>query len=117
MDEWDRIVGTNLKGTWLTMRAELGVMLAQGAGTVVNVASTLGLRGSLTASPYSASNHGVLGLTRTAAIEYASAGIRVNAVSPGAIDTLDDGRDLRALPGLPRGSAPVCADGPPGWPR
>ena len=84
-EDWDRIVDTNLRGVWLAMRHEIPAMTA--GGTIVNVASTLGLRGSPFSSPYSASKHGVIGLTRTAALECASAGIRVNAVCPGAIDT------------------------------
>ncbi len=100
-DRWDQIVAINLRGTWVAMRREIEAMLGQGnGGAIVNVSSTLGVRGSALASPYSASKHGVLGLTRTAAIEYASAGIRVNAVCPGAIDTPMMDQTFERFPGF-----------------
>ena len=87
-DRWDRIVEVNLRGTYLMLRHELTAMASLGrGGAIVNVASTLAVRGGANASAYSASKHAVLGVTRTAAIEYAPQRIRVNAVCPGAIDT------------------------------
>ena len=100
-EDWDRIVDINLRGMWLAMRREVPAMTA--GGTIVNVASTLGLRGSPFSSPYSASKHGVIGLTRTAALEYATAGIRVNAVCPGAIDTPMMDETFERFPGFREG--------------
>jgi NAD(P)-dependent dehydrogenase (short-subunit alcohol dehydrogenase family) len=97
--DFDRIMAVNVKGTWLCLREEVRVMEAQGSGSIVNMSSVGGMRGSSGMGAYQASKHAVIGLTRTAAHDFGPLGIRVNVIAPGPTETPMLQQTREAIPG------------------
>lgn len=86
-EEWDRVININLRGQWLCMKYQIPEMLKRGSGSIVNIASILGKVGFANAPAYVAAKHGLVGLTKSAALEYSAKGLRVNAIAPAFIET------------------------------
>lgn len=101
LDEWHRVLGVNLHGVFYSMKYEIPAMLASGGGAIVNMASILSSNGWAGSAAYVAAKHALIGMTKSAALEYSARGLRINAVGPGFIETpLLDGMDRQAHDGL-----------------
>lgn len=109
--EWDRVLAVNLKGIWLCMKYEIRAMKRLAGGAIVNTSSALGKVGIANLPAYVASKHGVIGVTRAAALDHANDGIRINAVAPGVIDTPLMTRRIEEMPEI---EAPLRAAHPVG---
>jgi NAD(P)-dependent dehydrogenase (short-subunit alcohol dehydrogenase family) len=111
VDVFDKLIAVNLRGVFLCMKYQIPHLLEQGGGAIVNTSSGAGVKGFPTSGGYAASKHGVIGLTKTAALDYASAKIRINAICPGIIETpmMD-----RFSGGTPEGRQAVIAQEPVG---
>ncbi len=99
LEEFDRIYSINVRGVFSCMRREIPQMRAQGGGTIVNLSSFAGIAGVPTKPIYNSSKHAVLGMTRSAGLQYARFNVRVNAVCPGAVDTAMLAPSIEAIPG------------------
>jgi NAD(P)-dependent dehydrogenase (short-subunit alcohol dehydrogenase family) len=111
LEEWDRIFNTNLRGMFLCMKYQIPLILKQGGGAIVNTSSGAGVIGIKGSPAYTAAKHGVIGLTRAAALDYAAKNVRINAICPGYVDTPMMGRFTG---GTAEGRAKVIAEEPIG---
>jgi NAD(P)-dependent dehydrogenase (short-subunit alcohol dehydrogenase family) len=114
--DWEQVIAVNLRGVFLGLRAEIPAMLEDGGGAIVNTSSLAGLNGLRGGSPYAASKHGVLGLTKSVAAEFSPDGVRVNAVCPGVIETpmLDRTREESSQLDQVAAISPMRRSGEPG---